>query len=67
MLAGELGYKNRREIVAETILAMADRLEKETDTFLAREAKDHDRLAMPGVLAKEITKRVKSFRQKFRL
>jgi len=66
MLAGELGYKNRLEIVAETVLAMADKLEEKADAFLTQEEKTHDHLAIPGVLANEITKRVKAFREKFK-
>ncbi len=65
MLAGELGYKNRLEIVAETVLSMADNLEEKADVFLAKEEKTHDHLAIPGVLASEIAKRIKAFREKF--
>ncbi len=65
MLAGDLGYKNRQEIVAQTILSMADKLEKKADAFLGQEEKTHAHLAIPRVLANEITKRIRAFREKF--
>jgi len=45
---------------------MADKIEAQSDAVLVQAQKDLPGIAIPGVLAAEISKRAKAFREKFK-
>jgi serine/threonine-protein kinase HipA len=66
MLARELGFVKREEIVAEALVKMAQKIEAKAGAVLAAAEKDHPGLALPVALTREISKRAKTFREKLK-
>jgi serine/threonine-protein kinase HipA len=66
ILASELGFIKREEIVAETIVKMAERVEVKAGATLAAAEKEHPSLELPGALAVEISKRARALREKLK-
>lgn len=66
MLAKDLGFLKREEIVAERVLKMGKVIEEQAEKLLSQAEKDFPRVAVPGILSNEIYKRVKTFRERFK-
>lgn len=66
MLAAELGFVKRDEIVAETLTKMAEKVEAKAKPVLAAAEKDNTSLATPLALAAEIAKRSRTFRDRLK-
>lgn len=63
LLAKDLGFKKREEIVAEKILQMANKLEEATHTFVSMN-KDQPEPPVIKTIRHEVEKRIRTFREK---
>jgi serine/threonine-protein kinase HipA len=67
MLAEDLGFVKRKEIVIDKVLEMARKIEKSSEILFSQAEKDHPNIKIPAVLHSEITKRIRFFREKLEI
>ena len=66
MLAKDLGFVKREEIVIEKILEMAKKIETQSEKLFSDTEKEQKNLVVPNALRSEITKRIRALREKLK-